>query len=197
MDQEKLILVQLLVSPKMPEHETVAPALELASSSGADVLIDGLRWYVSMLVTDKAEEVVTDVVVFLIRLFLETGVMGEEDLHEPGSWAQAASSVPGYGCPVALGGLSLVPLELAALHLARVFGQRETFWLGTPQVKANVSYDSKRAWVGLEFDVIHDSSWRAQGIDLHVTMTYLRRRGSEKAVEVVGHMQRNASTKLA
>jgi len=149
-DQGKLILVQLLVLPMMPEHETIAPALELASSSGADVLIDGLWWYVSMPVTDKAEEVVTDVVVFLIRLFLETGGMGEEDLQEPASWVQVASSVPGYGCPVALGGLSPVPLELAASHLTRVFGQRETFWLGTPQVKANVSYDSKRAWVGLE-----------------------------------------------
>jgi len=38
-------------------------------------------------------------------------------------------------------------------------------------------------------DVIHNSSWRAQGIDLHVTMTYLCRGGIEKAVEVVGRMQ--------
>jgi hypothetical protein len=77
----------------------------------------------------------------------------------------------------------VTPIELSGLYLTSLFGSDgRKFWLGDCDITHNVSHDGTSAWVALVASSVRGERggevWRAECVDAHITLTYLRKEGA-------------------
>ena len=146
--------------------EVLAKAMRIAQEKEVRCIVEEKHLHVFKDATDglmAAHWVVAEVMVRILNEFIEADLLQEDDIKEPEECLWPLET---------LDWLAAMPRHHSALDLLAAFGGRRTFSLMGAEVIGNKTREDQWAWLAIRFSGIRNEEWIAEGVDLHVTLTY-------------------------